>query len=80
MNNEVVIVIPIYKKFINKNEKIAINQCIKVLNKYDKSFILPENLDYNYYKNKFPKYKCISLRDGRGYYRANLTITDEKNE
>ena len=34
----------------------------------------------NYYKNKFPKYKCISLRGGRGYYRANLTITDEKNE
>ena len=34
----------------------------------------------NYYKNKFPKYKCISLRGVKGYYRTNLTITDEKNE
>ena len=32
-----------------------------------------------YYKKKFPKHKCISLRGGRGYFRPNLQLLD-KNE
>jgi len=32
-----------------------------------------------YYKKKFPKHKCISLRGGRGYYRPNYQLLD-KNE
>lgn len=31
----------------------------------------------NYFKNKFPKYKCISLRGGRGYWRPNYQDLDE---
>jgi glutamate formiminotransferase len=31
----------------------------------------------NYYKKKFPNYKCISLRGGRGYWRPNYQLLDE---
>jgi hypothetical protein len=30
-----------------------------------------------YYKKKFPKHKCISLRGGRGYFRPNYQLLDE---
>ena len=30
-----------------------------------------------YYKKKFSKYKCISLKGGRGYFRPNLQIFDK---
>ncbi len=35
-----------------------------------------------YYKKKFPKYRCISLKGGRGYFRPNLQLFDklDKNE
>ena len=37
-----------------------------------------------YYKKKFPKHKCISLKGGRGYFRPNLQFLNkdkmEKNE
>ena len=31
----------------------------------------------NYYRNKFPDYKCISLRGGRGYWRPNFQLLSE---
>ncbi len=31
----------------------------------------------NYYKKKFPDYKCISLKGGRGYWRPNYQLLDE---
>ena len=31
----------------------------------------------SYYKKKFPNYKCISLRGGRGYWRPNYQLLDE---
>lgn len=30
------------------------------------------------YKKRFPKYHCISLRGGRGYWRKNMTVFDEE--
>lgn len=33
-----------------------------------------------YFKNRFPDYKCVSLRGGRGYWRPNFRLTDEINE
>lgn len=35
-----------------------------------------------YYKKKFPKHKCISLKGGRGYFRPNLQLFEksDKNE
>lgn len=36
----------------------------------------------SYYKKKFSKYKCISLKGGRGYFRPNLQLFDklDRNE
>ena len=34
----------------------------------------------NYYKKKFPDYKCISLRGGRGYWRPNYQLLDEMDK
>ncbi len=31
-----------------------------------------------YYKNKFPDYKCVSLKGGRAYFRPNYQLLDEK--
>ena len=30
-----------------------------------------------YYKKKFPEYKCVSLRGGRGYWRPNYQLLEE---
>lgn len=30
------------------------------------------------YKKKFPDYHCISLKGGRGYWRKNMTLLDDK--
>ena len=34
----------------------------------------------SYYKKKFPDYKCISLRGGRGYWRPNYQFLDEMDK
>lgn len=34
----------------------------------------------SYYKKKFPDYKCISLRGGRGYWRPNYQLLDEMDK
>ena len=31
----------------------------------------------NFYKKKFPKHICISLRGGRGYWRPNYQLIEE---
>jgi hypothetical protein len=33
-----------------------------------------------FYKKKFPDYKCISLRGGRGYWRPNYQLLDEMDK
>ena len=30
------------------------------------------------YKKRFPDYHCISLKGGRGYWRKNMQVDDEK--
>lgn len=32
-----------------------------------------------FYKKKFPEYKCVSLRGGRGYWRPNFQLLEEMN-
>ena len=49
MNNQCVIVIPIYKENLTSYEKISLMQCEKRLKQYKKIFIMPENLDYSQY-------------------------------
>ena len=34
----------------------------------------------SYYKKKFPNYKCISLRGGRGYWRPNYQLLEEMDK
>lgn len=34
----------------------------------------------SYYKKKFPDYKCISLRGGRGYWRPNYQLLNEMDK
>ncbi len=31
----------------------------------------------SYYRKKFPLYKCVSLRGGRGYWRPNYQLLEE---
>lgn len=31
----------------------------------------------SYYKKKFPKYKCVSLKGGRAYFRPNFRLEEE---
>ena len=32
------------------------------------------------YKEKFPQHHCISLKGGRGYWRKNMQLLDEKQD
>ena len=32
----------------------------------------------NEYKKKFPKYHCVSLKGGRGYWRKNMQVLDDE--
>ena len=34
----------------------------------------------SFYKKKFPDYKCISLRGGRGYWRPNYQLLEEMDK
>lgn len=42
------VVIPCYKKSLSHNENIALEQCIKILGKYDIYLMLPQNLEVDY--------------------------------
>lgn len=57
---KVIIVIPIYSPILADSEKASLIQCIKVLNKYDISFVTFKNLDIKIYQeivsqNRFAK-------------------------
>ena len=43
----IVIVIPVYQASINSNEKISLEQALKILNEYDISFMVPESLSFH---------------------------------
>ena len=34
----------------------------------------------SFYQKKFPEYKCISLRGGRGYWRPNYQLLEEMDK
>ena len=70
--------IPNVETFVynKKKKKIFASETVFVLYR-DTGKTTNERLEY--YKKKFPKHKCISLRGGRGYFRPNLQLLD-KNE
>lgn len=51
-----IIVIPIYKINPDRDEIVSLTQCLKVLNKYEISLIVPEDLDISNYISIFRKY------------------------
>ncbi len=74
MSKDIVIVVPIYKVAINKDEEKSIRQLFSVLGKHTIAFIFPEGLDLSFYKyisethnlancsfNKFPSYFFESI-------------------
>ena len=58
-NKNIAIVIPIYKPILSKFEQISLDRCFKVLSKYNIYFVLPTNLNTNFYKNRYQNYKEI---------------------
>ena len=53
MNNNIVVVIPVYKAFVTKADIVSLKQCLQVLNKYDICLICHEKLDLSEYKSCF---------------------------
>lgn len=48
---KVVVIIPIYKESMTKEEEASLKQCIKVLGEYPIRFVCPENLNISMYNN-----------------------------
>lgn len=48
MENNIVVVIPIYKNKINLLEEISLRQIYRILGAYDKCFVAPKSLNFNY--------------------------------
>ncbi len=71
------IVIPLYKIPLSAFEQVSLDQCIKVLGKYDVYFVLPEHLEqqilpHHYIKTRRVKYKIFNdefFKDLPGYNR-----------
>lgn len=55
MVNDVVIIIPIYKKELSLEETASLKQCIKILGEYPIIFICPEDLDVSNYQKLMGK-------------------------
>ena len=56
MTKSCIIVIPVYKKEPSDSEKASLEQCLKILGKYDLCFIAPKSLDITNYKNILDRY------------------------
>ena len=48
--NKAAVLIPVYKKQLNDNEYLALNQCFKILSKHKIIFFASENLETNFYE------------------------------
>jgi hypothetical protein len=55
--NQVVVVIPVYKDFLTKNEKVSLNRCLKILGSHEIVFVSPETLSLFAYKKKVENFK-----------------------
>lgn len=69
--NQCVILIPIYKSFLNEEEICSINQCQKILGIYDIFFLAPKSIQTLFYKSHFP--------DIGFYFFENYYFEDIKN-
>ena len=58
-NYKICIVVPTYKENLSINEKISLEQCKKVLGKYDIFFLKPEGMDIGYLNGE----KIIEIKE-----------------
>lgn len=63
MYNKVAVVIPIYKKHLNENDKISLRQCQKILGEFPIYFIQPSGLDIVEYKSIISDSKQITFEN-----------------
>jgi hypothetical protein len=64
MENQLVkIVIPVYKKDLNKDESLALAQCCKILSRYPLVIVKPRSLDVNAILQKYPQLETESFDD-----------------
>ncbi|MBB3701442.1 hypothetical protein KMW28_02075 [Flammeovirga yaeyamensis] len=81
MNNNCVVVIPIYKKSLTDLEKISLQQGLKVLHQRDIFFIAPKGLDISYYQSvcqedfNIKYFNKNYFQDIKGYNR--LMVSEE---
>lgn len=50
MKKKLTVIVPIYKKQLNRNETISVELCAKKMKQYDLFFIMPEHLDATWYR------------------------------
>lgn len=68
MKSRVVIIIPIYKAFLNKFEKIALQRVFDVLGKYSIIFVAPDQFKFNYGEI----YKAVPVEYFNDFYFSNI--------
>lgn len=60
MENEVCVVIPVYKEKLDSDEVKAVRQCIRKLQKLKMFFIAPAELNVCWYKRNFPDWEILN--------------------
>ena len=75
-DRKVVVVIPVYKNCLTAYEEISLQQCLKVLNKYDIIFVAPKALNMSAYKTtnnvEIKKFPDECFKDIYSYNRLML--------
>jgi len=78
--HKVCVVIPLYKPQPNEDEKLSLQQCVKVLHQHDLFFVCPEDFDTTFYKGIAPSAKEIRFDNNffasiEGYNRLLLSTS-----
>ncbi len=83
MKNNVILVIPIYKSKLLKEEEASLKQCFRILGNYSVKFVCPPDIDITIYKKyadvndndvEFVKFDADYFRDIAGYNRLMLSL------
>ena len=56
MDCKVKVIIPVYKSALSETERISLERCFSVLNRYEKVFVKPESLDISSWTSFVPGY------------------------
>lgn len=74
----VIIIIPVYREYLTKEEFLNVRNNIKRLSLYEICFVCPQSLNMGFYKKEFPWIKCVKFPDTffkgiKGYNRLMLS-------